>query len=261
MSSLASHLPARKIPKIGVELDFCPSTAGFKSWRAMAFSPQTSALYIPLNLNCEIATFGPGPSERSLGGGGVGPVRRRDYKHPKSGGSLGEFLAMDARSGKILWRHRTPSPSNTAALTTAGGLVFGGDWDRHVYAYEAATGKVLWQTRLPTRSGIHTYSPTGDVPRCLRMAGKLVDHDSTGLPRKFATQSAKSPCSRCQTVELTGHRERVFARLFQKTRPIGVCEKPRDFSVSDLCGRAVTMTSRYGLDGFTRGKAERGRTE
>ena len=48
-----------KIPQIGVELDFCPSTAGFKSWRAMAFSPQTNALYIPINLNCEIATFGP----------------------------------------------------------------------------------------------------------------------------------------------------------------------------------------------------------
>jgi alcohol dehydrogenase (cytochrome c) len=144
-----TYLPG-KIPQVGVELDFCPSTAGFKSWRAMAFSPQTSAMYIPLNLNCEIATFGPGPSERALGGGGVGPVRRRDYKHPKSGGSLGEFLAMDARSGKILWRHRTPSPSNTAALTTAGGLVFGGDWDRHVYAYDAVTGKILWQTRLPT---------------------------------------------------------------------------------------------------------------
>jgi alcohol dehydrogenase (cytochrome c) len=139
-----------KVPQVGVELDFCPSTAGFKSWRAMAFSPQTNALYIPLNLNCEIATFGPGPSERTLGGGGVGPVRRKDYKHPKSGGSLGEFLAMDAQSGKILWRHRTPSPSNTAALTTAGGVVFGGDWDRHMYAYDAVSGKILWRTRLPT---------------------------------------------------------------------------------------------------------------
>ena len=39
---------------------------------------------------------------------------------------------------------------NTAALTTAGGLVFGGDWDRNVYAYDARTGKVLWKTRLPT---------------------------------------------------------------------------------------------------------------
>lgn len=144
-----AYRPGR-IPQIGVELDFCPSTAGFKSWRAMAFSPQTNAVYIPINLNCEIATFGRGAAERVLGGGGVGPVRRKNTKHPQSDGHLGEFLAMDIRSGKILWRHRTPSPSNTAALTTAGGLVFGGDWDRHMYAYEAATGKVLWQTRLPT---------------------------------------------------------------------------------------------------------------
>jgi alcohol dehydrogenase (cytochrome c) len=138
-----------KIPQIGVELDMCPSTAGFKSWRAMAFSPETNALYVPLNLNCEIATFGP-PPERAVGGGGTGAVRRRDYKHPQSGGALGEFLAMDVDSGEILWRHRTPSPSNTAALATAGGLVFGGDWDRHMYAYDAATGDVLWRTRLPT---------------------------------------------------------------------------------------------------------------
>ena len=136
------------IPQIGVEVDQCPSTSGFKSWRAMAFSPQTNAVYIPLTLNCEKATFG--PMNKVIGGGGTGPVRRRDYKHPQSDGNLGEFLAMDVRTGAILWRHRTPSPSNTAALTTAGGLVFGGDWDRHMYAYDAASGKILWQTRLPT---------------------------------------------------------------------------------------------------------------
>ena len=142
-----TYLPG-KIPQLGVPLEMCPSTAGFKDWRAMAYSPQTSAFYIPMNLNCEKAVFG--DVEKVLGGGGVGPVNRTDMKHPESGGNLGEFLAMDIRTGKVLWRHRTPSPSNTAALTTAGGLVFGGDWDRHMYAYDASTGKVLWQTRLPT---------------------------------------------------------------------------------------------------------------
>jgi alcohol dehydrogenase (cytochrome c) len=137
-----------KVPQVGVELNFCPSTAGFKSWRAMAFNPQTNALYVPINLNCEIATFG--PTAKVAGGGGTGPVRRKNAKHPQSDGNLGEFLALDVTSGKILWRHRTPSPSNTAALATAGGVVFGGDWDRHMYAYDASTGKVLWQTRLPT---------------------------------------------------------------------------------------------------------------
>ena len=77
-------------------------------------------------------------------------MRRKNTRHPMSDGNLGQFLALDVRSGKVLWTHRTASPSNTAALATAGGVVFGGDWDRHMYAYDSATGKVLWQTRLPT---------------------------------------------------------------------------------------------------------------
>jgi alcohol dehydrogenase (cytochrome c) len=137
-----------KVPQVGVEVDWCPSTAGFKSWRAMAYSPQTGAMYLPLSLSCEKGTFG--PTERRVGGGGTGPVRRRDYKHPSSDGNLGEFQALDIKSGKTLWRHRTPSPINTAAIATAGGVVFAGDWDRHVYAYDASSGKILWQTRLPT---------------------------------------------------------------------------------------------------------------
>src|SRR5436190_8912498 len=99
-----------QIPQLGTELEFCPSTSGFKSWRAMAFSPQTNAVYIPLTLNCEKATFG--PVQKAVGGGGTGPVRRRDYRHPEAKGNLGEFLAMDVRTGDVLWSPRTPSPSN-----------------------------------------------------------------------------------------------------------------------------------------------------
>jgi alcohol dehydrogenase (cytochrome c) len=146
-SGKVTYLPG-KIPRLGVEVDQCPSTAGFKSWRAMAYSPQTNAFYIPMNLNCEKGTFG--EVEKVVGKGGTGPVARTDYKHPESGGNLGEFLSMDLQTGKVLWRQRTPSPMNTAALATAGGTVFGGDWDRHAYAYDAASGKILWQTRLPT---------------------------------------------------------------------------------------------------------------
>ena len=114
----------------------------------MAFSPQTNALYIPMSLTCERATFG--EVEKVLGKGGNGPVKRIDYKHPAGGGNLGEFLALDLKSGKVLWRHRMPTPVNTAALTTAGGLAFGGDWDRHLYAYDVSNGKILWETRTLT---------------------------------------------------------------------------------------------------------------
>ena len=136
------------VQELGIEIHMCPSTSGFKSWRAMAYSPQTRFLYIPITLNCERATFG--PVDRIPGGGGTGPVRRINTEHPAAEGNLGELLVMDVTNGEIKWRHRTPSPINTAALTTAGGLVFAGDWDRHMYAYDAATGDILWQTRLPT---------------------------------------------------------------------------------------------------------------
>ena len=136
------------LPRIGEQVDMCPSTSGFKSWRAMAYSPQTSAMYIPITLNCELATFG--PTERVLGGGGTGPVRRINYPHPQSNGNLGELLVLDIPSGEVKWRYRSRAPINTAALTTAGGLVFFGDWDRRMFALDAEDGDILWQTRVTT---------------------------------------------------------------------------------------------------------------
>ena len=76
--------------------------------------------------------------------------RRKNLMHPESPDGIGELLAMSARTGEILWRHRTRTPPTTAALTTAGGLVVGGDFDRYLYVHDAATGRTLFQTRLPT---------------------------------------------------------------------------------------------------------------
>src|SRR5262249_62427708 len=70
--------------------------------------------------------------------------------HPESPDGSGELLAMSAKTGDILWRHRSRTPPTTATLTTGGGLVIVGDYDRYVYAHDAKTGKILFQTRLPT---------------------------------------------------------------------------------------------------------------
>ncbi len=150
------------ISDVGEQLYFCPSTGGFKSLRAMAYHPDTTALYIPLNLNCETAAFL--PVEQRLGGGGTGGVRdREDHFHPDSPGQLGEFQALDIRTGETLWKHRRRAPYNTAALTTAGGLVFIGDWERYVFAYDARSGEQLWQSRLSTMSNGYpiTYAVDG----------------------------------------------------------------------------------------------------
>jgi alcohol dehydrogenase (cytochrome c) len=144
----ATYRPGR-LQRIGESITFCPSTGGFKSLRAMAYHPATQALYVPLNLNCETAIFE--QMERREGGGGVGPVRVQGYQfHPKSPDGMGELQAMDVRTGKSLWQQRRRAPYNTATLTTGGGLVFVGAWDRMVFAYDATTGTALWQSRLPT---------------------------------------------------------------------------------------------------------------
>jgi len=136
------------IPALGQLIDFCPSTAGFKSWRAMAFHPQTRAFYVPLLMTCQKGTFT--DVAKVEGGGGLGQGRRENYYHPESGDNLAQFAAMDSATGRILWLHRQRAPFNTAALTTGGGLVFVGDWNRYANAYDVRSGKLLWQNRLTT---------------------------------------------------------------------------------------------------------------
>ncbi len=136
------------IPEEGVELEFCPSVAGFKSWRAMAYHPATEAFYVPLIVSCERTTFGQGP-ELVEGGGGVGLNRRVHLPHPARPDGVGEFVAIGV-DGNVLWRHRTRTAIDSAALTTGGGLAIVGDWDRYLYVHDAATGEIVFQTRLPS---------------------------------------------------------------------------------------------------------------
>jgi alcohol dehydrogenase (cytochrome c) len=136
------------IPALGQMLDFCPSLAGFKSWRAMAYHPETRAFYIPLLLTCQKGSFT--DVKKVEGGGGLGQGRRDNYHHPESSGNLAEFAALDSRTGAMRWVVRQRAPFNTAALTTAGGLVFVGDWNRYINAYDVASGTLLWQSRLTT---------------------------------------------------------------------------------------------------------------
>jgi len=95
-----------KIPQKNVKIEFGPSHAGFKSWRAMSYSPETRAFYIPLNLNCMSGIYRDVPRkiDPETGEGRrvhSGLTRRINDHHPESGGNLGEFLAMDSESGKV----------------------------------------------------------------------------------------------------------------------------------------------------------------
>ena len=178
------------IPRIGQQIDMCPSTSGFKSWRAMAYSPQTKAMYIPITLNCELATFG--PTEQVLGGGGTGPVRRVNYPHIDAEENLGELLVMNIPGGDVKWRYRQRAPINTAALTTGGGLVFVGDWNRYYYALDTETGEKLWQTRITTSAQGFPISYMIDDKQYIAMPAGVGGASWSGmLPRDLAPELSR----------------------------------------------------------------------
>ncbi|AEM42871.1 pyrroloquinoline quinone-dependent dehydrogenase [Ketogulonicigenium vulgare] len=136
------------VPDVNVPIAMCPSTAGFRSWRAMAFSPETRAVYVPISMNCDAAMIYR-EVEMVEGGGGNGQAGSTRTMHPDSPENMGRFVAMNVDTGDVLWQHDMRAPANTSTLTTAGGVMFAGDWDRNLYAFDQATGEVLWQTRLP----------------------------------------------------------------------------------------------------------------
>jgi alcohol dehydrogenase (cytochrome c) len=142
-------LVRERIPQIDVPVDYCPGPGGLKNLWAMAYHPETEAFYVPLTPGCAHSIFGAMP-EPELGGGGVGPNDRRFRVHPDSPEQLGDFVAMDSRTGELLWRRRSRWQYGTAVLTTGGGLVFVGDIDRYMYAFDARDGTELWRTRTPT---------------------------------------------------------------------------------------------------------------
>ena len=55
------------------------------------------------------------------------------------------------------------APSNGAVLTTAGDLVFWGDLDQKLRAFDAESGKMLWEQTLggPVQNSTITYAVNG----------------------------------------------------------------------------------------------------
>jgi outer membrane protein assembly factor BamB len=62
----------------------------------------------------------------------------------------GRLVSIDARTGRILWDHRFPSPDFGCA-TVSNDVVFTATYAGTVYALASATGRVLWSAKLPER--------------------------------------------------------------------------------------------------------------
>ena len=96
----------------------------------------------------------------------VDPDRRviyQAYMHPipcpqGAGGADGFVVAMDADTGKELWRFRA-GPVESSPLLVKGTLYFG-SWDHSVYAVDAKTGKKVWSYETPDK--VNTSAAYGD---------------------------------------------------------------------------------------------------
>lgn len=119
------------------------NNTGFTNWWPPAYSPDTGLFYFQQNDSYAMYYLTELDPRGAMGLGG---------KEEQSLGSVGTYLtAIDYKNGRIAWRHRYPGLGGGNAmglLTTASGLLFGGDIGGNIVAYNAADGKVLWHSRV-----------------------------------------------------------------------------------------------------------------
>jgi alcohol dehydrogenase (cytochrome c) len=135
---------------------YCPSPSGARAWPPTSFSPAIGQLYLPLTEWC--AKFGTQGSPLLSAAG----ARLSNADHPDalSDGKMGRLQAMDVSGKKLAWRHDLEAPISTSALSTGGGIVFIGDLDPALKAFDDRDGKLLWSAPLDANpsSSVITYS-------------------------------------------------------------------------------------------------------
>ncbi len=150
-------------PATGKSAQFCPGLWGGKDWPYEAYNPKTGLVYIPSNEN-HCNTLEGKVEERVPGQWWTGvAIPDLHFSVDSKAPFFGEVQALDANTGKRVWRTLYPSSMMWGSLlTTAGGLVFGGGTnDREFRAYDASSGEELWNFR--TNSGIIAPPSTYEV--------------------------------------------------------------------------------------------------
>jgi alcohol dehydrogenase (cytochrome c) len=117
----------------------CPGLGGGHNWQATAYSQQTGLYYFTSSQSCQL--FYKAKQDFTVGQWyQASTVEDRPNQH-----GTGAILAVDPATGDTKWRFDTVSTPAGGMLATAGGLVFSGDRQGYLIAFDARTGKVLWK--------------------------------------------------------------------------------------------------------------------
>ncbi|WP_293675792.1 PQQ-binding-like beta-propeller repeat protein [uncultured Phenylobacterium sp.] len=135
----------------------CPNATGARNWPSTSVNPRTEQLYAPLTMWC--LNFGPPSGGFALLSSGVG-LTPADHPDAAASGKMGRLQAMDLKGGKLGWRQDLVAPISTSVLATAGGVLFAGDVDPALVAFDDRDGKVLWRAPLDNyaSSSVISYS-------------------------------------------------------------------------------------------------------
>jgi len=124
-----------------------PGPFGAHSWQAMSYSPATGLVYIPVQLTSGYYEKVPNFKHRPLGqnaGIAMNGVPDDQIEALRKASS-GQLLAWDPVAQQARWSVPKRYFFNGGTLATAGGLVFQGDIEGFLSAYDAAEGTRLWE--------------------------------------------------------------------------------------------------------------------
>jgi len=124
----------------------CPSALGTKDQQPASFSRKTGLFYVPTNHVC--MDYEPFQIEYTAGQPYVGSTLSM-YAAPGSHGGMGNFIAWDAGTGKIVWSKPERFSVWSGALSTAGDVVFYGTLEGYLKAVDL-NGKELWKFKTPS---------------------------------------------------------------------------------------------------------------
>jgi lanthanide-dependent methanol dehydrogenase len=137
----------------------CPAALGSKDEQPAAFSPDTGLFYVPTNHVC--MDYEPFKVNYTAGQPYVGATL--SMYPPPGETNMGNFIAWDAKTGKIVWSNKELFSVWSGALSTAGGIVFYGTLEGYLKAVDAKTGKELFKFKTPSGiiGNVMTYEHGG----------------------------------------------------------------------------------------------------